>query len=526
MENDFEVVNHSVLKDGTEVATVISNLDQWEDSMLLSAVNKYDTVKSMYSAYAKDTEAAEDSMTLDDLNDLANNINSDIDKVIRANAIIRQKIHTNPLIGRTYESIYSNVNSRYTLEYPNPDGRNKKKALQQAKDCIEDFNDQIDLPYFIREAIAGVFREGNRIFNLRIDNKSYVIDTYPLPIGFVTDWEINGTPLLAINLQQLETRLKKTYQTDKKRKAIWMKDIADDIKQNYPAVYKDYIAKETYSKLDPKYARIIRINNLGRKYGVSPLFKALKDDLVLDELANTDLSIAKSKQRKILFQILRKELLDNGKKKAITEAVYAHSELMRALATTSSVYTSSFAEDLKYVAPPNDLTNSDKQASYRTSLMNALGIEYINTSTGTVSVANISMKQLMRTINAIAEQVESVLNHYYKVVLADNGIDPIYAPTIKVIDSEQLETDVAVSLAQFIYSTLNGSRRTACDIIGIDYDSELVRRQEENDSESNDIFFPRATSFTTSNDSNDSGRPLSNDDENKQQEDEARNADK
>lgn len=524
MENDFEIVNHSVLNDSTEVVTGFTDTSEWESEKLIAAIQAFDSKKSMYSAYTADKESADLSMTLDDLNELANNINSNIDKVVSANAIIRQKIHTNALIGRTYEAIYSNVNSSISLEYPNPEGRNKQKALKQAQECIDEFNRQINIKSFIREGIAGVCREGNRIYNLRIDGGNYVIDSYPLPIGFVTDWEINGYPLLAIDLNKLEERLKKTYQTDKKRKAIWMQDIDDDIKRNYPSAYNDYKNKERYSKLDPKYAKIIRINNLGRKYGVSLFFKALKDDILLEQLANTDLTIAKSKQRKILFQTLRKELLDGGKKKAIAEAVYAHGELMNALNSTSAVYTSSFADDLRYVAPPNDSTNVDKTTSYRVGLMNALGIEYMNTNTGTVSVANISLKQLMRTINSIAEQIENVLDSYYKVVLEENGIDVAYAPHVNIIDSEKLETDVAISLATFLYSTLNSSRRTAYDILGIDYESEMVRREEENRINDTDVFFPRATSYTTSTDDEQPGRPQSDENTDRQLENMAKNA--
>lgn len=212
MDDSFNIIDHSKLSDGTEVVTATHDTAEWEQERLIAALNAFDSKKSLYSAYTKDSEKAEENLTLKDIDDLAEGINSDIDKVIRANAIIRKKIHTNALIGRTYEAIYSNVNSRCTLQYPNPEGRNKQKALKSAQMCIDEFNRQINLQEFVREGIAGVCREGNRIYNLRIDGGNYVIDTYPLPIGFVTDWEVNGHPLLAINLKQLENRLKKTYQ--------------------------------------------------------------------------------------------------------------------------------------------------------------------------------------------------------------------------------------------------------------------------------------------------------------------------
>ena len=513
--DDFEVVVSSQLGDDTEVVTVVPKIDiaEWEDQQLFSAIQKVQNGKIIYSPRTSDTESVEE-LTIDKIDELATNMNNTLSNVLNANAIIRQRVLTDDLIGRVYESVYSNINTEYKLSYPNPEGRNKQKTVTNVKRIIDDFNRQINIENLIRESISGVFLEGNRILNLRCSDGVYTIDHMPLGLAYVSDYTANGVPILCVDIKQLESRLKKTYSMTKKRKAVFFENVKQDIENNYPEqVYKDYIAGESISKLDTRYARIIRVNSMGRKYGVSPIFRALKAAVVLDNLMKTDISISKSKQRKILVQILRKEVITELRKKGLVEAVHAHSQLMDALKTTSCAYTAApFVERLEYVSPPKDDTNADKLNQYQRRELNALGIEYIDTQSGTVSVANISLNQLLRLINAIGEQLERVLEDYYRVVLEDNHIDPIYAPSIRIIDSEQLDADLRQNLATFVFSNLGASFETAYKILGFNIEDELSKREAENNNNITEIFKPRPTAYTTSNtddsgDGKEAGRP-------------------
>lgn len=508
---NFDVVVSTQLDENTEVVTVVPKSDAdvaaWEDKVLYSAIQSYDKDKIIYSPFTLDAVTSE-AVTLDLINELADNLNNNLRGILRVNAIIRRCVLTDELIGRMYEAIYANINSEYKLSYPNPEGRNKQKTLNNVKNIINDFNDQIDLKNLIRESIAGTFLEGNRILSLRKDEGNYVVDYLPLGIAGVSDYYENGCPSLYIDLKELERRLKKTYQKNKKRKALWLEDVKADIRYNYaPTVYTDYMAGDSYSRLDTKYNKIIRINNLGRKYGVSPIFRALKSSVVLDELMKTDVAVAKSKQRKILLQILRREVITDLHKKGFAEAIHAHGQLMQALQTTSCAYTAApFVEKVEYVSPPKDDTNTDKTNQYQRNILNALGVEFIDTQAGTVSVANISLNQLMRLINAIGEQLERVLECFYKVILEDSGIDMSYAPSIRIIDSEQLDAALRKELATFLFTTLGASYETAYKILGFDVEDEYSKRKKENDDDITDTFYPRPTAYTTSGDS-EAGRP-------------------
>lgn len=67
----------------------------------------------------------------------------------------------------------------------------------------------------------------------------------------------------------------------------------------------------------------------------------------------------------------------------------------------------------------------------------------------------------------------------FKIVLQNNNIDPTYCPKIKIMDSKAMDVAMRKELAEFVYSKLNGSLRTAYDIVGIDFDTEAERLTKE-----------------------------------------------
>ena len=529
MGEDFEVVISKNVAPGVDVATITdyaAKLSEYDDERLYSAIKPLDANKEIYSAYPKDTTTAE-TVTLDRLEELAGTVNSNVDSLLALNAIIRQKVLLNDLLGKTVESIYANVNTEYQLNFPVVEGRNKKKAVEAAEPVIRGFLDQVNLESLVRDAISVTYLEGNRYYYLRIDGGSYVIDKLPIGLCYVSDYEINGKPALEINIKKLETALKKTYQKNKQKKEIWMKDVKDEIKRNFPYLSKDYEAGETYFRADPLYGKALRVNTLGRKFGVSPLAKVLPNVIVLDNMRKADVTTSQMKQRTLIAQILRKEVLGmDGKAKGIAQTEYAHQSLMAALATKSSVLTCApFVEDVKYVAPPKDETSVDKMATYIKSVLSGLGIGYVDTEAATATGSKISLEELMRTIDAIAEQLESILNDYFKIVLQNNNIDPAYCPKIKIMDSKAMDVSMRKELAEFVYSKLNGSLRTAYDIVGVDFDTEAERLTKEKEDGMEELFVPHATSYNKSSDTPSSGRPAADnpDNQDKQTEDKVNN---
>ena len=176
-----------------------------------------------------------------------------------------------------------------------------------------------------------------------------------------------------------------------------------------------YIDKEHYAKLDIQRCGVNRFCNMNRKYGLTPVFKALKPNLMLDTFDEADKINTKAKAKKIIHQVLR--------------------------------------------------------------VTSALGISFLNTDgKQTVSTANISIKQLMKTINKIAEQEEKILEQWYCLILQENDIPLEYCPTPHILDAELLEFEMRKDLSELLFSKYNCSYSTAYELVGMDVRDEIEKR--------------------------------------------------
>lgn len=509
---DFEVIMSTQKSDdNTVIITSAERGKQW----LEQAMSNYDPQNKTYSTYLNTGSEVSGILTIDLLSRLAIAPQSNIEDVKTINNIIRQYINKDDMIGKTHETIESNVNTNFNLYYGDySDKRNKQKTLERSQQLIDQFNIAINTKKLIRNITPTVYAEGNYIMYLRKDNNSnYVVDCYPLGVAIISDYEVNGEPCILIDITELTSRLQKTYLKSKKGNPLFFDKIENEIKNNYPIeVYQAYQNKERYAKLDIRYSGIIRIGNLNRKYGLTPMFRALKPTLMLETFENTDAINAKSKAKKIIHQKLRKELAGaNGDRKGFEEMAYAHNQLMQAWKQPTVVITTPpFVESIGYVEPSTDNVNIDNINFYRSKQLLSLGITFLASDKGqTVTTASISVKELVKNIDKIAEQIEDVLNKWYRTILIDNGIDIQYAPTIKIESSEQLSMDMKQSLAEFLFTKLSCSYRTAYNVLGIDIEDEYQKRISENKDNYEEVFKVRQTSYTSSGSDSTGGRPSS-----------------
>jgi len=505
---NFDVVYASKNNEDTVILTVDKKGKKW----LAEAFDKYDSRNRQYSAYLSDGGSVAGSLTPELIELLADSPQSNLRNVLQINNIVRKQINKNDLIGITASSIENNVNTNFKLSYRDfSQQRNKQKTSQKVRNFIDDFNEQIHLRKIIRNSIPLTYNEGTYCMYLRNKEGNFVIDYYPLGVAVVSDYEVNGEPILLINIKELVSRLRKTMIKSKKGKALFFETVEKEILANYPKeVYDAYIAKEDYAILDIRYSGILRIGNLNKKYGLSPIFRALSPILMLDTFEAADRVNTKAKAKKIIVQKLREKLLGNdGDKDAFEEMAYAHENLMEAWKMPTVVVTPpAYVDSIEYVEPSNELTNVDIVNQYRNRVMTCLGIGFLSQEgKQTVSTANISVDQLMLTINKISEQLEDIFYKWYANILQDCGFDKAYAPSIKIIDSEQMSFDVKKSLVELLYSKMGASYKTSFEILGISVEDEKQRREEENNLNYNEIFSPHLTSYTSSGDSLDTGRP-------------------
>ena len=528
---DFDVIFASKTDDGTIITTSAESFAQRQLSIALSV---YDPKNDNYSVYLNEGASPSKSLSIDEIDDLLTNTQNDLSKVLKINAYNRKLINKNDIVGKTVESIDTNINTDVKISYTGlQDGRNKKKQLEACKNLIKDVNEGIKINQLIRNSITTSYVEGNWISYLRHDNKdNYTVDIYPLGVCEISDYNVNGEPVVLFNITDLRNRLSKAYKRNKNNKPLFFENIEEEVKANYPKeVYEAFIAKEKYAKLDPKYTGVIRINNLNRKYGVSPIARAYTDLSMLDTFADTDRINSKAKGKKIIHQKMRKEVMGQDyNKDYFAELSYAHQNFMQSWKQSTVVVTSPpTVESIAYVEPSVEMTSKDTYNIYRSKVLSTLGIQFLmDTGSQSVSTASISVTQLMRTINSISEQLENILRKWYRQILIDNGFPVEYCPTIQVIDSEALDFEMRKSLATTLYTIFNGSMTTSLELLGIDISDEKEKRKKENDEGfDSEIFYPRASTYTTSvkdakTVEDKGGRPADSDNETKQQYDKNR----
>ena len=483
------------------------------EQLVKDAVKYYDPKNRAYMAYLNDG-SVQPSVKYSDLLQMAQSPQNDLEKTQKIMEIARQYVNLDDIIGLTYESIENNINTRVRYAYRDlmPDMRKKVKAI------IDDFNDQINLPQLIVQSVSSTWRDGTYIACLREKEIkgaiTYVVDYYPLGVAEISDYSIGDQPIVLVNIAELKSRLQKQYpKTKKKSKALFFEDMAEEIRHTYPQeVYRAFVDKEKYAKLPVAYSAVLRVNHQNKRYGLTPIFRALPATLMLEEFGQADRSTANARAKKIIHQRLNKEIMgEDYNRTGFTEQAYAHRNLLDAWSQKVVVVTTPpSVASIEYVEPKVETTNINLIEYYRQKAMSTLGITFLAADKSSLSVANISVKQLMRTINKISRQLETILIKWYRVVLANNGLDPKMAPKVQIIDAEMMEAEVRNTLVDTLFTKLGCSYETAFELLGVSVDDEKLRREQENNEDLESVFSPRQTAYTATGD-NSGGRPTGED---------------
>ena len=529
---DFEIV--SGIGD-MHVVTSTSDVDKEFANRIEQAVMDYFAGNERYaSVFNPDTSVS--TVSLADIDYLAVDPQNNIEKTRKISKIVDTYIIKNYLVGLVDALIRSNLNTTYKVSYsqvPSEKGRNNKKKLENAKHIVDDMLDKINIRKLIRMAIPATFDHGNYFFYMDVVDEKYNIHIFPLSIARVAPYRIDGEPILMIDMDELKTRLEHNLPKRKGGKAYFFEKYEKEITAAYPKEIVDaFRQKDKYAILDYRRSGVMRAGedaDGASLYGVSQIFRALRDVVILDKFAAVDDAASNVKAKNILVQILRKDLLGpTGDKQTIKEAAFAHGELCRAVRNKICVYTGTAAvEDVKWIEPKSNLIDKDNVALYENRVLTTLGIGFLASgNAGSTVSANISLKQLMRQINYISQQLEHILEKFACVALKEHGIEASYAPKINIVDSEQLEADMRIELAKFLYGTLGASRKTVFEAINIDLVDETERRTQENEKGLDEVFRPYMTAYTNNGDGSDEGgRPADKDsnDEEHQQKDKERN---
>lgn len=512
-EKDYKVIiaSENINENGEETVLCTSEaIQEKTNSWLYDAVQHFDKGGIQYSvSFNEDSKSVSSGITIEEIEKLSLNAQNDISKIRKINILVRQAETEDDIIGKVHESIEANLNANVKISFNELPENFDKNIKTKAEGIIKRFHKEVNINEVVTTAITSTYDEGNCIQYLRSKKNGnifhHVIDKYPLGIAIISDYSLNSIPYVLVDTSELSNRLQKTTLKTKKNKPLFFSNLTEEIKNNYPQeVYEAFLNKEKYAILDIRRSGVNRFGNMGRKYGVSPVFKALKPKNMLDTFDKADNTNTKAKAKKIIAQIMRKETMGgNYEKKGFEYMAYAHNCLIDAWGNPTVVYTPPpCVEKIEYVEPKVELTNESTVRQYRSRVTSALGISYLNTDgQQTVSTANVSLKQLMKTINKIAEREELILQRWYEIILEEEGIPIEYCPTPKILDAELLEFEMKKDLAEFLYSKLNCSYRTAYEILDMNYNEEKERRLYEKEKGIDEIFTPHATSFNSSGNS-------------------------
>lgn len=517
---DYKIIIASTSEEETGEETTIltaEKIQQQSENWMYQALQSFDSGGKQYSVqFNEESGTLSTDTSIDDLKRLAFNAQSDLTKIKKINALVRQACNEDDIIGKVHETVEANLNSNVRISFDELPDDYDKEIKQKAENTIKRFHKEVNINEVMTNAITSTYDEGNCIMYLRSKKHKglyhYTIDKYPLGVAIITNYSENTIPRVMIDTTELSSRLQKNNLKSKKNKPLFFANISDEIKHNYPKeITSAYVARERYAILDLRRTGTNRFDNKSRNYGLTPIFKALKPKIMLDTFDKSDAVNAKAKAKKIITQIMRKEVLGQTyEKKGLEDMAYSHFCLMDAWKNPTVVYTPPpCVEKIEYVEPKVELTNEKTITQYRSRVTSALGISFLNTDgQQTVSTANISIKQFMRTINKIASRQEIILQRWYEIILEEAGIPIEYCPTPHILDAELLEFEMKQDLAEFLFSKLNCSYQTAYETLDMDFEDEVEKRRTEKEKAVDDVFTPHPTSYNSPGDkSGENGRP-------------------
>ena len=491
---------NKTLVDTNQDTTFITSAADLSDADIRRMVAAYSPDNRNYSQILS-VDSSTSDITFTWVSENGANAQNDHDKIETINAAVMKYVNIDDILGMVVQSIQNNINTEIRHSYKNfGEQRNKAKTLAKARQIIEDFDEQIDIKRFIRESVITAYLEGNYYACLRGQPGDYHVDQLPFSIIENSGFEIDGNAILLVNMQSLKEKVSGTTYKKRNGDNLFFKDVEETIQRNYrPEVLAAYQDGDSYARLDPDHSGAVRVNNYGRKYGLTPLFRALAPMLMLIQYQNADSVTAKSRAKKIIHQKMREKCLGtDGNKKAYTELKFAHEQLMKAWKQNTVVITTPpTVESITYVEPQAEDIAVDKVMMYRNKVLSSLGVSFLaNDNSQAASTSSLNLKQLMRCINRITEQVEEILQRFYKMVLTDNHIDVAYCPTVDIIDAEMMETSMKMELAKMLYCTFGASRSTTMQMLGISAEDEMAKRKAENEDEYDEVFTPHITSYT------------------------------
>jgi hypothetical protein len=487
------------------------SLSEYNFNSMYHIEKKYMSLETSFNTIVSDEE----------LKNLAINTQNSISKIKKINQVAKYYINSDDIVGKVHETIENNVNPKIKLNFPNIKGRNKQKIKDEAEKLINNFNASINVKKLLRKGIPSTYDEGNYFMYLRNNNGNYKVDIYPIGIIEVSDYSIDDENLCVMNMAELVSRINNTGLSMGGNAKLFNKTLADEIKNNYPPeVFEAYINKQIYAKLNILNTGHVSINSNGGRYGLSPLFRVFKSLRTYEIYEKTNTSNAKAKAKKILTQVLSDKMLGKDGTDDLDEEKFrfAHTNFEQSYkasvnADLTMVTLPPWVLRMEYVEPNTADVSVDIVNQQRNKVLSALGIAFLaNESKSSFNTVEVSVLELKKTIDKISSSFADVLSKWYTMLLLENSIPLDYLPEVEIESSANLDIELKLKMADILYSKLGCSYKTSMETLGINFENELQRREEENEYKTKDtlgndaigmdiVFSPHLTSYVSSSDS-------------------------
>lgn len=359
----------------------------------------------------------------------------------------------------------------YDLQYP--------KKNERIKECIRKYVKSIGLDSLLKDMMLEISLTGNLAC---YDRDGKCVDIYPIDQIEVFPLKRNGKQMLGFKSMAMNSVFNDYDKTINKM-----------IETAYPPeVIAGMKAGDTYYVLNSENAHFGKINSSRyERYGIPVILPAFED------LAHKNL--LKEAEKATANDIIDKMLciqVGDAENKPSEALISQYSDLFQGVKGSVRV-TVPYYVNMKWVEPESDIFGQDKFIQVDTDILNTLGISLSlirGEGGGNYAEGMISFTGLTRTIETIRECIVNIINELFRKELERNGFKADDAPTIRFNDVV-IDKNSKMSLVKDLFTTAGLPYQVLYEECGYDFDYIKLMREEENDSDLEEIFKLRAQPF-------------------------------
>lgn len=434
-------------------------------SMALGAVTKASTE---FSTYFEENFNVDGSPSSVDLEAIFNAPQDHIDEIVGYSKYCYRK---HGIIMRVINIIRDFGACDYDLQYP--------KKNERIKECVKKYTKRIKLEELLKDMMLEISTTGNLVC---YDRDGQCVDIYPINQIEVFPLKKNGKQIVGFKAMAMNSVFNDyDKEMNKMIKTAYPQEVVDGMKTG-----------KNYYILNPDNAHFAKINSSRyERYGVPIILPAFED------LAHKNLlkEAEKATANDIIDKMLCVQVGDADNKPS-DGLITQYSNLFDGIKGSVRV-TVPYYVDVKWVEPTTTIFGQDKFVQVDTDILNTLGISLSlirGEGGGNYAEGMISFTGLTRTIETIRYCLINIVNDLFRKELERNGFKADDAPTIRFHDVV-IDKESKMSLVKDLFTTAGLPYRVLYEECGYDFDHIKILREEENDTDLEEVFSLRAQPF-------------------------------